>query len=103
MEGENMNELTEIKVSIGQLETSMKQAFHMINEQKEEIRAIHGLAGNIEKLAFEMTQMRQDQNEIKNKVEAIEQKPIKTYDAIKMQIILSVVTAIMGFLIGKII
>lgn len=103
MEGENMNELTEIRVSIGQLETSMKQAFHMINEHKEQMKSIYALASNIEKLAFEMSQMRQDQNEIKNKVETIEQKPIKTYDAIKMQIILSVVTAIIGFLIGKII
>lgn len=96
-----MEELTDLKVHMAQLETSMKQAFHMINEQKEEMKAIHTLAGSVEKLAFEMSQMRKDQNEIKDKVEEIEKKPLKTYDAVKLQIVISIVTAIVGFFIGK--
>lgn len=96
-----MEEVTELKVHIAQLETSMKQAFHMINEQKEEMKAIHTLAGSVEKLAFEMSQMRKEQGEIKDKVEEIEKKPLKTYDAVKLQIVISIVTAIVGFFVGK--
>ena len=102
-ERESMNgeELVDVKVKIAQLDTSMKQAFHMINEQKEEMKAIHTLAGSVEKLAFEMSQMRKEQGEIKDKVEEIEKKPLKTYDAVKLQIVISIVTAIVGFFIGK--
>lgn len=101
-EKECMNdELTDIKISIAQLETSMKQAFHMINEQKEELKVIHTLAGSVEKLAFEMSAMRSDLTETKNKVEEIEKKPLETYDAVKLQIVISIVTAIVGFFVGK--
>lgn len=95
-------EVTQIRIDMAHLETSVKQAFNMINEQKEEMKAIHTLASSVEKLAYEMSQMRHDQTEIKTKVSELEKKPIKTYDAIKMQIILSFITAVVGFFVGKI-
>lgn len=95
-------EVTQIRIDMAHLETSVKQAFNMINEQKEEMKAIHTLASSVEKLAYEMSQMRHDQTEIKTKVSELEKKPLKTYDAIKMQIILSFITAVVGFFVGKI-
>ena len=95
------DDVTKLKIDMAHLETRVEQAIDIINEQKEEMKAIHTLASSVEKLAYEMSQMRHTQTDIKTKVNDLEKKPLKTYDAIKMQIILSFITAIVGFFVGK--
>ena len=42
------HEITEIKVEMAHLDESVKQAFKMINEQREELKAIHTISLSVE-------------------------------------------------------
>lgn len=60
---------------------------------------VNKLTIQIEKLALETKYMREDYNDLSNRVISLEQKPVKRYDTA----ITSVITTIVGAIVGAII
>lgn len=57
---------------------------------------VNKLTIQIEKLALETKYMREDYNDLSNRVINLEQKPVKRYDTV----VTSIITGIVGALIG---
>lgn len=57
---------------------------------------VNKLTIEIEKLALETKYMREDYNDLSNRVISLEQKPVKRYDTV----VTSVITGIVGALVG---
>lgn len=57
---------------------------------------VNKLTIQIEKLALETKYMREDYNDLSNRVISLEQKPVKRYDTV----VTSIITGIVGALVG---
>ena len=57
---------------------------------------VNKLTIQIEKLALETKYMREDYNDLSNRVISLEQKPVKRYDTV----VTSIITGIIGALVG---
>lgn len=57
---------------------------------------VNKLTIEIEKLALETKYMREDYNDLSNRVISLEQKPVKRYDTV----VTSIITGIVGALVG---
>jgi SMC interacting uncharacterized protein involved in chromosome segregation len=64
---------------------------------------VNKLTIQIEKLALETKYMREDYNDLSNRVISLEQKPVKRYDTAITSVITTIVGAIVGAIIALII
>lgn len=75
------------------VESSVKSAHHRLDR-------IEHLADSIHSLASEMRGMRSDFANVLERVETIEQRPVKRYDVLVNSSITAIVSGVLGYLIS---
>ena len=89
-----------------------KSNTHRIDELEKVIKEINSLALNVRELTIEIQHMRQDYQKsekqhngevekLSNRLEAVENKPVKRYEQVVTTIITCVVSTIAGFIMAK--
>ena len=91
----------ECEQRITRLEESTKSAHHRIDDLTELTKEIKSLALGLNTVSSDIRRVKERQDTLINKVEEIELRPAKRWDQVTMAAIIAVVTAIAGFLIGK--
>lgn len=95
MEVECENRLTK-------LEESTKSAHHRIDKMEETQSEIHQLAMSVNSLAISVEQSQKNQEAMAARLTEIELKPSRRWDQVTMVLIGSIVAAVAGYLLGKI-
>ena len=86
-------EQKEIWERIASVESSAKSAHHRIDRMEHIVDSIHSLAS-------EMREMRSDLANVLERVDTIENRPLKRYDVIANSGITAVVSGILGYLLS---
>lgn len=96
-------------VKLIEVEQRSKSNTHRINELAEEIDAVNRLATAVEVMATEqkhqteaMSNIKQSVTDLDKKVDAIERKPGKRWDAIVDKAIWAVLAAVIAFVLAKV-
>ena len=89
-------ENTEILERLVKVEQSDKSAHHRIDKVETEVSEIKELTIAVKEIAMETKEMRKDLNNVDIRLKTVEDKPAKNYDAIKMCIITSIISLIIG-------
>ena len=84
------------------VEESAKSAHHRIDELAQVQNEIHNLALSVNSLAGAVSQIKISQDDVAARVREIELKPGRRWDQITLTLIIAVVTAVAGYLLGKI-
>lgn len=99
----------EMAVKLIEVEQRSKSNTHRINELAEEIDAVNRLATAVEVMATEqkhqteaMSNIKQSVTDLDKKVDAIERKPGKRWDAIVDKAIWAVLAAVIAFVLAKV-
>lgn len=74
-----------------------------IDNLEGKVDDIHRLASSVELLAAEMKNMRGDINNMDNRLKEVEEKPAKNWDKVKMTVITSITSLIIGGIGGALI
>ena len=96
-------DLQEMSLKVAKTEDSVKHAHKRIDELQNITKAFYELAADVKVMVNEMTNMKSDINDIKQKVDAHDAEPNKLMFNIKSTIITSIVAAIIGAVIALII
>lgn len=91
-----MEDTTDLREKVAHLEEREKSNTHRINNLEEKVENIHELASSVKLLASETKAMREDVNSMDNRLKEVEEKPAKNWDSIKMYIITSVISLVIG-------
>lgn len=83
------------------VEESTKQAHKRLDNLEHKVENIYDLTTSVKEIATEMKAMREDMNKIDNRVQAIEEKPVKRYDALVSQVISIIIAGVVGFFLAK--
>ena len=83
----------EVWERITSVESSVKSAHHRLDR-------IEHLADSIHSLASEMREMRSDFTNVLERVETIEQRPVKRYDVLVNSSITALISGVLGYLIS---
>ena len=89
-------ENAEIIERLVKVEQSDKSAHHRIDKIETEVSEIKELTIAVKEIAMETKEMRKDLNNVDIRLKTVEDKPAKNYDAIKMCIITSIISLIIG-------
>lgn len=77
-----------------------RSEFDNLREEVRDLKKVHDIVQRqtvvIEKLTLEMKYMREDQNDVSNRLRKLEEKPIKKYDNLLSTVVSNVVSAIVG-------
>ena len=90
----------EVKVAL--LEESMKETNKRIDELQVVVKAFYELASDVKVMVNEMTNMKKDINDIKQKVDAYDSEPKKIIFNAKNTAITGFISAIVGAIIALI-
>ena len=82
------------------VEQSNKSAHHRIDKIESEVSEIKELTIAVKEIAMETKEMRKDLNNVDSRLKTVEEKPIKTFDKIKISIITGIISLIIGTLGG---
>ena len=82
-------------------EQSVKSAHHRIDKVENEVGEIKELTIAVKEIAMETKKNREDLNKMDNRIKDMEDKPAKSWEKLKWVIIVGVVTAVLGFFLGK--
>lgn len=74
--------------------------FDNLKDEIKDLKKVHDIVQRqtvvIEKLTLEMKYMREDQNDVSNRLRKLEEKPVKKYDNLLSTVVSNVVSAIVG-------
>lgn len=84
------------------IEETLKRHEEWLNKHDKIYGEIKELAIQTARMVDEVKHLREDQNELKNRVNEIEEKPKKRYDSVVMQIITFVIGSILTIIAVKI-
>jgi D-mannonate dehydratase len=74
-----------------------------IEKLEKVVEAIHDMSNTMVRLVEQIKTTNESVQELKFKVDAIEQEPAKNFKALKKTVITSIVTAVLGAIIGALI
>lgn len=83
------------------VEESTKQAHKRLDNLEHKVENIYELTTSVKEIATEVKAMREDMNKIDNRVQAIEEKPVKRYDSLVSQVISIIIAGVVGFFLAK--
>lgn len=86
---------------LARVDESTKQAHKRLDTLEHKVENIYDLTSSVKEIATEMKAMREDVNKIDSRVLAIEEKPAKNWDKVISIIITGIVTAVLGYFLGK--
>lgn len=85
-----------------QLEERSKSNSHRIDELEKRQDNLEELTGTVKVLAVREQNVENDVKEIKNDVKALTNKPAKKWENLSEKIILTIASAVVGFILAKI-
>lgn len=91
----------EIEHRLTEVESRSKSNTHRLDEMEKRQDDLDELVSTVKVLADREVRVENDVKEIKDDVKSIKQKPIKRWDSIVDKIILTIVAAIIGFLLAQ--
>lgn len=91
----------EIEHRLTEVEARSKSNSHRLDEMEKRQDDLDELVSTVKVLADREVRVENDVKEIKDDVKSIKQKPIKRWDSIVDKIILTIVAAIIGFLLAQ--
>lgn len=91
----------EIEHRLTEVESRSKSNAHRLDEMEKRQDDLDELVSTVKVLADREVRVENDVKEIKDDVKSIKQKPIKRLDGIVDKIILTIVAAIIGFLLAQ--
>ena len=91
----------EIEHRLTEVESRSKSNAHRLDEMEKRQDDLDELVSTVKVLADREVRVENDVKEIKDDVKSIKQKPIKRWDSIVDKIILTIVAAIIGFLLAQ--
>lgn len=86
---------------LARVEESSKQAHKRIDTLEKKIDNITDLTISVKEIASETKAMREDLNKMDDRVKYMEEKPAKNWDKVVGVVIAGIVTAVLGFFLGK--
>lgn len=89
-------ENTEIIERLVKVEQSDKSAHHRIDKVEVEVSEIKELTIAVKEIAMETKEMRKDLNNVDSRLKTVEDKPAKNWDNIKMCVITSIISLVIG-------
>ena len=92
------NEIDLIK-DLAETKATCRSNSDRIVELSKQYETLHSIATSVEVLANKVTSLAQDMAEVKSSINDIESKPIKRYDGIVDKIILTVITAVVTWIL----
>lgn len=99
--------LHDLELKFVKMDESFKSMHMRFNDIQKDIKSVNELAFSIHEIALEMKAMRADVNEVKTdlgknieRVQAIEHKPAKKWEAIVDKILMVVVAGIMAYIMS---
>lgn len=92
---------SEMYQRIQKIEDNNEVMFQRLNKQSSLLEDIQELSRSVAILANNMEQMLKEQQQQGNRIEALEKKPGKRWDAIVDKILMLVVGALVGFVLIK--
>ena len=90
-----------IEHRLTEVESRSKSNAHRLDEIEKRQDDLDELVSTVKVLADREVRVENDVKEIKDDVKSIKQKPIKRWDSIVDKIILTIVAAIIGFLLAQ--
>ena len=91
----------EIEHRLTEVESRSKSNAHRLDEMEKRQDDLDELVSTVKVLADREVRMENDVKEIKDDVKSLKQKPIKRWDSIVDKIIITIVAAIIGFLLAQ--
>ena len=85
-----------------QVEERSKSNSHRIEELEKRQDNLEELTGTVKVLAVREQNVENDVKEIKNDVKALTNKPAKKWESLSEKIILTIASAVVGFILAKI-
>ena len=98
---ENEKRWSEFAVKIKSLEDTNEVMFQRLNKQAALMEDIQELSTSVSILANNMKSMLEEQQRQNKRLEELEKKPVKRWDAIVDKIIMTVVVALLTFMLIK--
>ena len=84
------------------LEENEKTLFHRLDEQREELKNLTRLTVAVEKIAVKTDQIGEKVSGIETRLDSVEKAPAKKWEKFKQSVLTSIVTGVIGILIGAI-
>ena len=100
---DKLERLADVEHRLTKTEDREKANTHRIEKLEKVVEAIHDMSNTMVKLVEQIKTTNENVQELKGKVDAIEQEPADNFKAIKKTVITSIVTAIVGAVIGALI
>lgn len=95
--------MSNIDERLSTLEANDKTLFHQVDELKEDIRDIRRLTIAVEKIASKVDNIDYKVNGIDERLQTVEHVPVTNWNKFKQAIISSIVSVIVGGLLGALI
>ena len=92
---------TELREKVAHLEERAKSNSHRLDTLENKVEDIHELASSVKLLASETKAMREDVNNMDNRLKKVEEKPANNWNNLTKTIITGIVTAILGYFLAK--
>ena len=91
----------DVEHRLTEVEARSRSNSHRLDEMEKRQDDLDELVSTVKVLADREVRVENDVKEIKDDVKSIKQKPIKRWDSIVDKIILTIVAAIIGFLLAQ--
>jgi chromosome segregation ATPase len=98
-----LEKLADVEHRLTKTEDREKSNTHRIEKLENVVEAIHDMSNTMVKLVEQIKTTNENVQELKGKVDAIEQAPAEDYKAIKKTVITCVVTAVVSAIVGAVI
>jgi len=96
-----MEDNTDLREKVAHLEERAKSNSHRLDTLENKVEDIHELASSVKLLASETKAMREDVNNMDNRLKKVEEKPANNWNNLTRTIITGIVTAILGYFLAK--
>ena len=94
-------ELNEIRAKQASAEAQHSEIFRRLKKQDELIDSVHSLAMSVSQLATKQVGIEKTLNNLCGDVEEIKNKPAKRWDGLVEKLIMTVLSAVAGFILAK--
>lgn len=95
-----LEKLGEMEHRLTKTEDREKSNTHRIEKLENVVEAIHDMSNTMVKLVEQIKTTNENVQDLKGKVEAIEQEPAKEYKSLKSKVITAIVTGVVGAILG---
>lgn len=102
MDSEMLRELSEIRSDLSAVKEQCKTLFNQQAQQNRLTETVHSLALSMQKMVDEQNHMRKDLTEMRTDVDVLKARPGKRWESVVEKIILTIVAALIGFVLAQI-